>query len=254
MDSSLNVDVSFRQLLHNICVQFSLPPPRYRMTVHTDGRLCSHVDVEVSRSSRFMEIIICHGAPFSEANQTQENAACVAIKRLSNELSFEVRDVNLEDKKYYKNLYDRISDEHLELQDEYEMINLDFELLKKSYNFLIEEKKQIVAALKEMKESIGRCCAFISPPNVDPMEEEPTRHPTTSNTGETTASTSDDPETPSVVSSKNFDFLYSFVCTLLKIMFTRSYQSKTEDVLKQSRGKKKVRSLIDSSESDEEEE
>nr|CAD1843942.1 unnamed protein product [Ananas comosus var. bracteatus] len=120
-------------------------------------------DVEVPRSNRFMEIITCHGAPFSEANQTQEDAAYVAIKRLSNELGFEVRDVNLEDKKYYKNLYDLIHDEHLELQDEYEMLNSDFELLKKSYNFLIEEKKQIVNALKEIKESIGRCCASISP-------------------------------------------------------------------------------------------
>ncbi|XP_020109953.1 uncharacterized protein LOC109725257 [Ananas comosus] len=90
MDSSLNVNVSFRQLLHNICVQFSLPPPRYRMTVLTDGRLCSHVDVEVPRSSRFMEIITCHGAPFSEANQTQEDAACVAIKRLSNKLALKL--------------------------------------------------------------------------------------------------------------------------------------------------------------------
>nr|CAD1833376.1 unnamed protein product [Ananas comosus var. bracteatus] len=78
-----------------------------------------------------MKIITCHGVSFFESNQAKEDAACAAIKRLRKELGFEVKDVNFEDKKYYKNLHDRIYDEHLELQDEYEMFNFDFDLLKK---------------------------------------------------------------------------------------------------------------------------
>lgn len=76
------------------------------------------------------------------------------------------------------------------------MLNLDFDLLKKFCNFLIEETKQIVTTLKEIKKTIGMCCAFISPPNVDTMEEELTRHPSTSGNVETMTATSDDPKTP----------------------------------------------------------
>lgn len=169
------------------------------MIVDADFRFCSYVDVEVPRSSRIIEIITCHGASFCESKQAKEDAAYAAIKRLRNELGFEVRDVNFEDKKDYKNLYNRIYDEHLELQDQYEMLNLDFDLLKKSYNFLIEEKKQIVNALKEIKESIGKCCDSINPSAVDPMEEEPTAHTAISGTvcAETTAAINEDPKTPS---------------------------------------------------------
>lgn len=122
MDSFINVDINFPWLLLNICLQFSLPPSRYRMTIDADLRFHSYVDVEVPRSSRFMEIIICHGTSFSNLNQAKEDAACATIKRLCNKVGFKVRYVNFEDKKYYKNLYDRIHDKHLELQDEYECL------------------------------------------------------------------------------------------------------------------------------------
>nr|CAD1835505.1 unnamed protein product [Ananas comosus var. bracteatus] len=117
MDSSMNVDINFRRLLHNICLQFSLPPPRYRMTIGADLRFCSYVDVEIPRSSQFMEIITCHGASFSDLNQAKEDAACAAIKSLRNKIGFKVRDVNFEDKKLLKSERRKIDPENNLMQE-----------------------------------------------------------------------------------------------------------------------------------------
>nr|CAD1825836.1 unnamed protein product [Ananas comosus var. bracteatus]CAD1829836.1 unnamed protein product [Ananas comosus var. bracteatus] len=196
MASTVYIDINFRRLLGKICAKFSLPPPRYGTTVVAEGRLHSFVDVEVPRGSRFMEIITCWGWFFPDSEQSEEDAARIAIKRLRDELGFEVKDINYDEKISYKELYKRNCDEHTELRDEYEMLNLDFDLLKKTYNILIEEKKQIAAELKEIKDGIARCHALINHPNVGPMDVESTAEVAILGDVETTATTEEDPEAP----------------------------------------------------------
>nr|CAD1824715.1 unnamed protein product [Ananas comosus var. bracteatus] len=99
MASPVTVDINYRRLLRSICVKFSLPSSRYGITLNTDERFCSHVDVEVPRCSRFMEIITCWGSPSSNASHSAYDAARVAIGKQSNELAFEVRDANMRKKK-----------------------------------------------------------------------------------------------------------------------------------------------------------
>lgn len=99
MASPVTVDINYRRLLCSICVKFSLPSSRYGVTLNTDEHFCSHVDVEVPRCSHFMEIITCWGSPSTDANHSAYDAARVAIGKLSNELAFEVRDANYEEKK-----------------------------------------------------------------------------------------------------------------------------------------------------------
>nr|CAD1827348.1 unnamed protein product [Ananas comosus var. bracteatus] len=166
-----------RRLLRKICAKFSLQPPRYGMTLDTDLRFCSYVDVEIPRSSRIIEVITSWGAPSSNTNRTQEDAARIAIGRLRNELGFEVKDTNYEERKYLRGLYDQICHDHEELHDEYEMLKLDYDLLRRFYNSLVAERDRVVADLEKLKENINECFEMINQPNAVPMDEESAANP-----------------------------------------------------------------------------
>nr|CAD1827349.1 unnamed protein product [Ananas comosus var. bracteatus] len=166
-----------RRLLRKICGKFSLQPLRYGMTLDTDLRFCSYDDVEIPRSSRIIEVITSWGAPSSNANRTQEDAARIAIGRLRNELGFEVKDTNYEERKYLRGLYDQICHDHEELRDEYEMLKLDYDLLRRFYNSLVAERDRVVADLEKLKENINECFEMINQPNAVPMDEESAANP-----------------------------------------------------------------------------
>ncbi len=61
---------------------------------------------------------------FSDSKQSEKDVACIAIKTLHNELDFEIKDINYDDKKTYTKLYERIFDEYTKFRDEYEILGL----------------------------------------------------------------------------------------------------------------------------------
>nr|CAD1831553.1 unnamed protein product [Ananas comosus var. bracteatus] len=177
MAAPVSIDINFRHLLRKICAKFSLNPPSYGMTLDVDLRFCSYVDVEIPRSSRIIEVITSWGAPSSNANRTKKDAARIAIGRLRNELRFEVKDTNYEERKSLTGLYDQLCHDHEELRDEYEMLKLDYDLLRRFYNSLVVERDRIVPDLEEMKENIDKCFEIIHEPNVVPMDGELAANP-----------------------------------------------------------------------------
>nr|CAD1833651.1 unnamed protein product [Ananas comosus var. bracteatus] len=100
------VEINFQRLLRNICAKFSLPPPRYGITVGSGDQFCAFVDVQVPRCSRFMEVITCWGSPSCDSILSANEAARVAIEALRTELHFDIRDANYTGKIHFKNLYD----------------------------------------------------------------------------------------------------------------------------------------------------
>nr|CAD1822856.1 unnamed protein product [Ananas comosus var. bracteatus] len=101
MASPLIVEINFQRLLRNICEKFSLPPPRYGITVGSSYQFCAFVDVQVPRCSHFMEVIPCWGSPSTDSSLSKNEAARSAIETLRNELQFDIGDANYTEKNHF---------------------------------------------------------------------------------------------------------------------------------------------------------
>lgn len=106
------IDISFRRLLRIICAKFSLPPPKYGVGLDATGRFRAFVDVTVPRVGPMLEMLTYWGTPSTNIGQTQEDAARTPVERLRDELHFEIKDSNYEERQFYENLYDQIASEY----------------------------------------------------------------------------------------------------------------------------------------------
>nr|CAD1828285.1 unnamed protein product [Ananas comosus var. bracteatus] len=180
------VTVCFRELLRDICQKFSLAAPRYEIPVENDGLVSVCVEVEIPRGESVAETFRYWGSPFSDIDQSEEDAACRAIAKLRDEYDFEIKDANLEDKKFYENLYARLSADHTMVRDKYKRLKTEYNLLKGYYSDLMSEKELLVTERSRLTENIGRCFEMLRRPSVRAIR------PTSSGEG-----SDEDPATPS---------------------------------------------------------
>nr|CAD1842607.1 unnamed protein product [Ananas comosus var. bracteatus] len=173
MASSTTFDISFRRLLCSVCSKFSLPPPKYGLTLGSGGQLCSFVDVAVPRCSRFMEVITCWGSPSTDSNETEEDAARVAVETLRKELDFEIRDANYNERRKVEDLYNCVSRKYEDLRNECDMLKKEHDVLKRFYNSLMDEKNRILADWNEVKTHLDSCWSRLNQSGTVPMEAEP---------------------------------------------------------------------------------
>ncbi|XP_020087322.1 uncharacterized protein LOC109709477 [Ananas comosus] len=170
MASHLIVEINFQRLLRNICEKFSLPPPRYGITVGSSDQFCAFVDVEVPRCSRFMEVITYWDSPSSDSSLSENKAARTAIETLRNELQFDIRDANYTGKNYFKNLYDSASQKYEDFRNEYEMLKKEHVVLKRFHKSLLDERDRILGDWNEIRASIGKCHNLLAQSDIDLMD------------------------------------------------------------------------------------
>nr|CAD1817826.1 unnamed protein product [Ananas comosus var. bracteatus] len=87
--ASVVVTVCFRELLCDVCQKYSLLAPRYGVPVENDGLISVYVEVEISRGDSVAETIRIWGNPFSDIDQSEEDAALRAVAKLRDEYTFE---------------------------------------------------------------------------------------------------------------------------------------------------------------------
>nr|CAD1843888.1 unnamed protein product [Ananas comosus var. bracteatus] len=105
--------ICFRELLHDVCQQYSLSMPMYGVPVENEkGAIRVYGEVELVRGDTVTEAVRCWSAPCPNIDQSEEDAARRCVGKLRDEFSFDVRDFNLEDKKCFEDLYGRLSIEH----------------------------------------------------------------------------------------------------------------------------------------------
>nr|CAD1832649.1 unnamed protein product [Ananas comosus var. bracteatus] len=134
--ASVVVTVCFRELLRDVCQKYSLAAPRYGIPVENDGLISVYVEVEIPRGESVAETIRYWGSPFSDVDQSEEDTARRAVAKLRDEYAFEIKDANLEDKKFYEN----------------------FELMS--------EKELLVAERRELTGNIEKCFEMLQRPSV----------------------------------------------------------------------------------------
>nr|CAD1818604.1 unnamed protein product [Ananas comosus var. bracteatus] len=164
------VEINFQRLLRNICAKFSLPPPRYGITVGSGDQFCAFVDVQVPRCSRFMEVITCWGSPSSDSILSENEAARAAIEALRTELHFDIRDANYTGKIHFKNLYDSASQKYEDLLNEYEMLKKEHAVLKRFHKSLLDERDRILGDWNEIRASIAKSHSLLAQSDIDPMD------------------------------------------------------------------------------------
>nr|CAD1839750.1 unnamed protein product [Ananas comosus var. bracteatus] len=184
--ASVVVTICFREMLRDVCQKYSLPSPRYGILVGSDGLISVYVEVEISKGESVAETVRIWGSPFSDVDQSEEDAARRAVAKLRDEYAFEVKDANLEDKKFYENLYARISVDHTVVCEKYKRLKTDYNLLKGYYNDLLSEKELLVAERRELMGNIEKCSDIFRRPSIRAV------HPTSSGEG-----SGEDPATPS---------------------------------------------------------
>lgn len=151
--AAMSVTVCFRELLRDICERLAMPTPRYGIPVESDG----FISVAVT------ETIRCWGAPSVDVDKSEEDAARRAVGRLREEFDFEVIDYNLNDKKFYENLYARISNGYSSFHRKYKRFKSDYCLLKGYYAELMTEKDRSIAECEELKKNMRKCVELLSP-------------------------------------------------------------------------------------------
>lgn len=118
-----------------------------------------------------MEMLTCWGTPSTNIRRTQEDAAWTAVERLRDELHFEIKDSNYEERQFYENLYDQIASKYDALQDQHELLKVDYGILKGQYNSLVDENARLATKWKEVKAEIGKCFAVANSSNVVPIDK-----------------------------------------------------------------------------------
>ncbi len=107
------VAICFRELVRDVCQQFSLPMPKYGVPVENDDGLVSvYCDLELVGGDEAVRPVRCWSSPCTNIDQAEEDAARRCVGRLRDEYLFEVKDFNLEDRKFYENLYDHLFSDH----------------------------------------------------------------------------------------------------------------------------------------------
>nr|CAD1830266.1 unnamed protein product [Ananas comosus var. bracteatus] len=155
------VEICFRDFLRIICQRFSLAAPVYGIPIENGGLLSAYVEVEVPRGEIVMETIRCWGTFCSTVDETEEDAACRAVARLRDEFDFEVKDSNLEEKKFLKSLYERVSADYSLLRGKYKRLRRDCNLLKGYCSSLLAEKEQLLSDRREFKDNLLKCLASV---------------------------------------------------------------------------------------------
>nr|CAD1821864.1 unnamed protein product [Ananas comosus var. bracteatus] len=97
---------------------------------------------------------------------TEEDAACRAVARLRDEFGFEVKDSNLEEKKFFENLYERVSADYNSLRSKYKRLRRCYNLLKGYYSSLLAEKEQLLLDRRECKENLSKFLTLVKQPKV----------------------------------------------------------------------------------------
>lgn len=165
-----------------------------------------------------MEVITCWGSPSTDSNETEEDAARLAVETLSKELNFEIRDANYKERKRVENLYDCISRKYEDVRAEFDMLKKEHDVLKRFYISLADEKNQILANWNELKTHLNRCWNVLNQTGTVPMgaessvfaearapmtqdhammtEAHTSVHPNTMATLESSPETEEDPEAP----------------------------------------------------------
>ncbi|XP_020082245.1 uncharacterized protein LOC109705876 [Ananas comosus] len=141
--------INYRELLRDVCHRFSMAVPIYGVPVDDEGLFSVYGEVEISRGNSITEAIRCWGAASSTVDEAEEDAARRIIAKLRDEFMFEVHDSNYEDRKFFENLYERVSTDHIALHAKYKRLKSNYGLLKDYYNNLFTEKEHLVAARKE---------------------------------------------------------------------------------------------------------
>nr|CAD1830265.1 unnamed protein product [Ananas comosus var. bracteatus] len=160
------VEICFRDFLRIVCQRFSVAAPVYGIPIENDGLLSAYVEVVVPRGENVTEAIRCWGAPYSTVDETEEDAACRAVARLRDEFGFEVKDSNLEEKKFFENLYERVSADYSSLRSKYKRLRRCYNLLKGYYSSLLAEKEQLLLDRRECKENLSKCLTLVKQPKV----------------------------------------------------------------------------------------
>lgn len=162
--AAIVVQICFRDFLRIVCQRFSVAPPVYGIPVENDGLISVYVEVEVPKGETVAEAIRCWGAPCSTVEETEEDAACRAVSRLRDEFGFEVKDSNLEEKKLFENLYERVSADYSLLRCKYKRLKRNYRLLKDYYSSLLGEKEQLLSDRREFKDNLVKCLTLVKRP------------------------------------------------------------------------------------------
>lgn len=86
------------------------------------GSVSVYVDMDVRKGDNVVEFVGCWSAPCANIHQVEEEAALGSVGKLCDEFAFKVRDFNLEDKKFYDNLYEQLSTDHSMLKKKYKRL------------------------------------------------------------------------------------------------------------------------------------
>nr|CAD1843495.1 unnamed protein product [Ananas comosus var. bracteatus] len=136
------------------------------VSVGSDGLISVYVEVEIPRGDSIVETVRIWGSPFLDADQSEEDAARRPVAKLRDEYAFEVKDANLEDKKFYENLYTRLSVDHTVVCEKYKHLKIDYNLLKGYYNDLMSEKELLIAERRELIGNIEKCSEVFRRPSI----------------------------------------------------------------------------------------
>ncbi len=141
--ATASITVCFREILRDVCQRFSLPAPVYGVPLQDeDGLFTVGVDIEYVGDGTVVETVRCWGQPSVKVEQSEEDAARWAVGKLRDELNFEVLDFNSDDKKFYENLYKRLSADH--------------NILRSYYVEVLAEKERYVAERRKLKQVVDR--------------------------------------------------------------------------------------------------
>nr|CAD1837073.1 unnamed protein product [Ananas comosus var. bracteatus] len=144
--------------------RFSVSAPVYRIPVENEGLLSGYVEVKVPKEETITEAIRCSGMPCSTVDETVEDAACRTVARLRDKFGFEVKDSNLEKKKFFENLCERVSTDYSSLRGKYKRFKCDYNLLKGYYSSFLAEKEQHLSDRREFKENLVKCLSLVKRP------------------------------------------------------------------------------------------
>ncbi len=155
--ATVSVSICFRELLRNVCERLSLAAPIYGDTEqNAEGLVRIPVYIEFFDEEAEFQSFRCWGGPCTSADQAEENAAQRALSKLHDELPFEVQDFHFEEKKYYENLYNRVSKDHTVLRKKYKKLRSDYNILRRSYIDLLTEKRRDIVDYQKVHATTSR--------------------------------------------------------------------------------------------------
>ncbi len=156
------VEISGVRLLHEICEKLSMIVPQFEMTTNAAGQFVGCVDVQIGCEGSVAEVVRCWGGPFPVASAAEQDAACVAIKRLKEDLDLHIKDANYDDQFYYKSMYDHLSNQYATLSARYSRAKWELGMLKECHSSLAAQKEQFIAERVKIRGAVNECHALIN--------------------------------------------------------------------------------------------